>query len=395
MTDPNPEHITVQAPPNWKVDRKITKEAASFTIQVPADTKARHVPIALRSTLPNDNSKLSGELRYVLPVRGRLATQLFASATSDGQPGVRLQLRNNGQTDQVVQWAIELNGAAVQSKGKFNIRKLTQTEAHLAGTAEGEVIVPASGTINIDVPIARTNDVTLYQVASVVTTQAGRRIENERMVGGFLPAVRATEPITLDGKLDESLWQHAIAREVNDPRQVHGLKDRGFQWDGPGDLSASIRAAWDESHFYLGVIVTDDVLAGTRPALWARDGLQLLIDPARSESEPAGKYDYGIALTEQGPAAAAYLSANPNLPVGPVTDFGLGIHHDETANTITYEVAIPWQRLAPFRPGAHENLGLHIAFNEDDGQGRYGFLSWFGDIQNKDLDSVGDVILLP
>ncbi len=61
---------------------------------------------------------------------------------------------------------------------------------------------------------------------------------------------------------------------------------------------------------------------------------------------------------------------------------------------MTYEVAIPWHRLAPFRPAAGANLGLSLVLNEDNGKGgRHSFMGWFGDVQSKAVDCVGDLIL--
>ena len=44
-----------------------------------------------------------------------------------------------------------------------------------------------------------------------------------------------------------------------------------------------------------------------------------------------------------------------------------------------YEVAIPWAQLAPFQPAAGANLGMTMILNEDDGDGRAGFMGWFSE----------------
>ncbi len=60
---------------------------------------------------------------------------------------------------------------------------------------------------------------------------------------------------------------------------------------------------------------------------------------------------------------------------------------------MTYELAIPWSRLAPFRPQVGADLGLSLIVNEDDGRGRTGFMAWFGNPNTKEIDLVGDLIL--
>jgi hypothetical protein len=56
-------------------------------------------------------------------------------------------------------------------------------------------------------------------------------------------------------------------------------------------------------------------------------------------------------------------------------------------------VAIPWAQLAPFQPAAGANLGMTMILNEDDGDGRAGFMGWFSGAHSKQLDLVGDLVL--
>jgi hypothetical protein len=60
---------------------------------------------------------------------------------------------------------------------------------------------------------------------------------------------------------------------------------------------------------------------------------------------------------------------------------------------MTYVVAIPWVRLAPFQPAVGADLGLGLAINNDNGAGRDSHMNWFGDIESKQVDVVGDLLL--
>lgn len=60
---------------------------------------------------------------------------------------------------------------------------------------------------------------------------------------------------------------------------------------------------------------------------------------------------------------------------------------------MTYEVAIPWKRLAPFRPRPGADLGLGMIINEDDGIGRRSSIDWFEGVHLKETDYIGDVIM--
>ena len=60
-----------------------------------------------------------------------------------------------------------------------------------------------------------------------------------------------------------------------------------------------------------------------------------------------------------------------SAPAGIVTDIKLTTKRLDPANgNIVYEIAIPWSRLAPFKPAPAADLGLAMILNEDDGAGR-------------------------
>ena len=159
-----------------------------------------------------------------------------------------------------------------------------------------------------------------------------------------------------------------------------------------------MRYLWDDRYLYMGVEVTDDV-AGKLQAddmLWAGDGLQFLVDPAREAPTKPGKYDFSVGVSKNGPRAWWHSSADAGVPTGLASDVIVAAKRKgDGSGSITYEVAIPWSRLAPFKPAPGADLGLSLALNEDDGQGRHGFMTWFGDVQAKTLNTVGDLILEP
>ena len=88
------------------------------------------------------------------------------------------------------------------------------------------------------------------------------------------------------------------------------------------------------------------------------------------------------------------MSAGAQAPTGECKDIIVAAKHfDAGTGGLTYEVPMPWTRLAPFTPSDGGDPGLHLALNEDDGAGRHGFMACFGDVQTKSLDSMGDLIL--
>jgi hypothetical protein len=109
-----------------------------------------------------------------------------------------------------------------------------------------------------------------------------------------------------------------------------------------------------------------------------------------------GQYDYAMAVGSKGPQAFCSLTADAGAPNGLAKDIIVSYQrHDEKTGNITYELAIPWSRVAPFKPGVGADLGLTMILNEDDGNGRKSFMTWFGNAHSKQVDGVGDLILTP
>ncbi|HRR29251.1 MAG TPA: sugar-binding protein, partial [Victivallales bacterium] len=235
-----------------------------------------------------------------------------------------------------------------------------------------------------------------YRVKATITDELGRKVSAERMIGGFATAYKTSEPIKIDGVLDEAAWSKAEPNFINELRQVFRFKGNEENWKGMQDLSAVWRALWDENNLYLAVEVTDDShhIQFADSQIWNQDGLQFLFDPVRIQTEKAGKYDYSVGKGTKGEQAWCHLTADSSVPEGDVKDFKIAVKDLSGSNGgKIYELAIPWKRLAPFKPESGANLGMAMILNEDDGDGRLGFMGWFSGVHSKQLDLVGDLIL--
>lgn len=158
-----------------------------------------------------------------------------------------------------------------------------------------------------------------------------------------------------------------------------------------------MRFLWDDDYLYVAVEVEDDNAGILQEGeqIWYQDGLQFLIDPVRTSAQKVGKYDYALGKGNKGPQAWSYLSADAAAPTGEVKDMKIAIEQPKPGSgTRIYEIAIPWSRLAPFKPEAGANLGLTLLLNEDDGNNRDSYMMWFANASTKDVDTVGDLILL-
>lgn len=245
---------------------------------------------------------------------------------------------------------------------------------------------------------------TVYRVRATVTDSSGRSVQSERNIAGFVAVPKAKSPLKLDGSLDEADWKDCPVELINEARQYRIISPgdpNKVKWNGPDDLSAKVRFLWDEKYLYLGVAVTERVFNNPMPddMLWAQDGLQFIIDPARAEAEKPGKYDYAMGLSKTSGKGKAWchLSGSSATSTGEVKDIVVATKPaGDGTGGMTYEIAIPWARLAPFKPAAGANLGMNVTVNEDNGKGgRHSIMGWFGDVQSKSVEVVGDLILRP
>jgi hypothetical protein len=89
---------------------------------------------------------------------------------------------------------------------------------------------------------------------------------------------RQWQPIVIDGKLDEPGWQ----RTASTPAFVNVASGEAPSVD---DVTATVKATYNEEALYLGFEVFDDDLRGgfdpalPDPHLWTRDAVEIMIDP--------------------------------------------------------------------------------------------------------------------
>ena len=393
LADLKASDVSLQTPPGWTVALSASSggdQGVRLRATAPRETAVREA--SLRVVLTREKRTV-GELSFRPAVRGVLDTRLLPDADAEGTPRVRLVLHNNAPEPREVSWRLTLPKAVAMKDGEFNPANASAPDAHFAAPAEGTCGVPAGGEATVTVPLAGVDAQTVYTIRAMVTDPEGRATSVERLMGGFALVPRASGEITLDGRLDEKDWGRSRVLHLREARQMRHLSPNE-PWTGPEDLSGRLRFLWDDRCLYVAMEVTDDALVQTKQddLLWAQDGLQLLVDPCRASDNKTGKYDYSAGVGSKGPQAWCHL-APPGQPTGEAKDIIVRAKPTGEKGNITCEIAIPWTRLAPFRPEPGANLGLCVVLNEDDGKGRFGFLGWFGDVQSKQVDAVGDLIL--
>ncbi len=389
--------FVAEYPPRWNATFAQSGADVICTVTSPAETEARTGRVMIRQLT---SGKPSGELILTMPIMSPITAETaLAGRNADGQPGIRVIMTNNGLEPKTVNWTIELLNAWPLAGGVFKFNEPGNLAAYLKGETEGRATLDADATHTLDIHVADFAPQTLYRVRTTVTDDAGRRTVTERFAGGFAVAKRVNQPVAIDGSV-EPFWNNCPPETINTVAAALRFGgDKTRPWQGPEDLSATWRAAWDDTYLYLLIDVTDDVFSAPHVdgAIWNQDGLQFLFDPTRTQTEKAGKYDYSVGLGKgKDPQAWCNLTAHPSVPEGNASSaFKVSITNwpEGGKGGKHYKLAIPWTHLAPFKPLSGANLGMGLIINEDDGDRRVGYSSWFSGPHTKNLDDVGDLIL--
>lgn len=91
--------------------------------------------------------------------------------------------------------------------------------------------------------------------------------------------------------------------------------------------------------------------------------------PEADDTVDGGRFDaFGFGLENGRPVAVA-VNRDGRYLLAPERDVSLEIHCDPPSGAIHYRVAIPWRRLARFRPLLDQRLGLNVVYisQRDDG----------------------------
>ncbi|MDD2707992.1 MAG: sugar-binding protein [Verrucomicrobiae bacterium] len=145
-------------------------------------------------------------------------------------------------------------------------------------------------------------------------------------------------------------------------------------WTDNNDCSFKAWWTYDKDYLYFSATVTDDRFIQEQKGgnIWMNDAFQIAFDTmgdAVKTGQPgydSNDYEYGIALTAQGPQCYCWKAAEVRKELqGKLMDFPLAIKriNDTTTN---YELAIPWSALAPLRPENGRAFGMDFIYMDSD-----------------------------
>ena len=151
---------------------------------------------------------------------------------------------------------------------------------------------------------------------------------------------------------------------------------------------------WDATNIYVTAQISDNNFS--EPAaggnIWQGDSVQVAAtsgvpgsSATVSAASAAGEYEYGEALTPDGPQAYCW-TAPAGQPTGPVTNAAVHVTRDDATNTTLYELALPWTDLTSVQPSTNAVFSISALLNDTDNGTRLGFLQWGGGIgSSKDV----------
>ena len=353
----------------------------------------------------NDKIKVSNKTDFK---DGTATISFDTKAADEGVNYLKIKVVKDGKVRNLSDVTVNINKTAKSSvsvspvagdfnrwKLNFNIENISQTHA-LRGKIHiksPDILATMSDTDIGVIPIGKSATITanspniynkkIYTLNYDIITDAGETFSFTENLDFTLASKRKGE-ITIDAKFGEGEWDTATMMSCNSLDETVWLP----KWYGPKDLSGGMMLQWDEDNLYMMSIVTDDIYRNTESGerLWAGDSVQIgLKYPVNIFTTVIGDSvkrfnELTFAMNPDGKAQAWKFSDQYNS-FDEVGEFEceLAIRRDETEKKTYYEAKIPWTKIM----GVDKvdvytglKLGFSAVYNEDDGEGRKGWMEY-------------------
>ena len=258
-----------------------------------------------------------------------------------------------------------------------------------------DAIAPGSHKV-IRMPIGKP-DQKAYDVKLGIQLTNGYTSEYTRTTSFLAAAALQGNSIVPDGQMTAEEWNGSSEFDLDGASQYVPLQDS--QWRGADNLSGKGYLKWDSDNLYLALQVKDDVHYQTSTGIdiWKADSVQFAIDPYRinGPSQSGNNHEIGIALGANGIEKYRW-TATAGKQSGAFPNMAVGITRNENAKITAYEAAIPWSELLPdgVAPADGDLYGFSLLINDNDGNGRRGFVEYRSGIGNsKNPGLYGDLVL--
>ncbi len=339
---------------------------------------------------------------------------------------LKINIKKNGETAQVIHIYITCNDNVAEMEVLKQVKNpetpkqwtgiIRVTNKSKSNTISGSIgfmspsefaaVVPAktgpigpgdTAEIKLDFPLLKR--LGMYTLGTVFTLDNGMTVEKSEKMDFTVAGYAKTKPV-IDGKIDSGEWNEDTAMYSDDITQVI-MTD----WNGANDLSAKSIVEWDEENLYLSVRALDDVFyfdeAEKNPQyIWRNDSVQFGILYGTVNEVVIGNAnrtfeELGMGMTPDG-AVSYRWSSQSTHQTGKVENcnVAVGRHNGYTH----YELKIPWREIIPNDdplPQAGEKLGFSMLVNDNDGEGRKGWIEYASGIgSTKDTTQFTNIMLI-
>lgn len=250
-------------------------------------------------------------------------------------------------------------------------RHLTRIDWSIGASSGGEaydVFIPGNSVQVVDLPLSGLPDGVLQAYQLKLYMEDGALLRSDGLVKHVPSAARVLLPFRTLERMED-------LQELTGIDLVTDVNSRINAPNGVEDFSGKLWTTYDNEHLYLYARVHDDVFSQTKQGgeIWSGDSIQFAIS-AGMPGENLQWYEYGMALTSQGSELYRWM-APQGIETGSIAHPNLQVTRDETAKDTIYQLALPWGELTPIVP-SDGILSLSFVINENDGNGRRGYVEW-------------------
>lgn len=242
------------------------------------------------------------------------------------------------------------------------------------------------GRVRVNLPEIRKKGE--YNIEYELMLENGSVIYASDKIDFTLAKYTENKPI-IDGKAEKDEWSKDTLMYAEKDYQIKQIAE----WKGVTDLSAKSCIEWDEENMYLYCEVTDDIFNQPEPAAtcYKGDSVQIGIFFGGEVQVAIGQkntsyHELALSKTPDGPRVYRYLSQDDSYEKGDITDV-CELAVEREGNKTVYEFKIPWDKL--LMPGQMPKMGDRLGFsflvNDNDGNGRRGWIEYASGIgESKD-----------
>jgi predicted esterase len=144
------------------------------------------------------------------------------------------------------------------------------------------------------------------------------------------------------------------------------LTTAGDKIEPSDDLTVTARFTYDAKNFYAAIKAIDNVFEFPNRSWRYGDGLLLTFFDPYQGNQGDRFYSFGFSLEEKKPVKVLVNKDGVYFPGIDIREIDLQIVPDEKNKVITYELAIPFQYLVPFKPFIQDRWGINLIYADSD-----------------------------